>query len=154
MTNDNHFLGRFEIVGISEAKKNEASIAVTFEVDHNGILSVSAQDLSSNVTNQITVRYNKGSLDLDNVIERRPDQSHMLLDDQNALSQNAKAAVSAYESLIQKSMSDRSDTALVPLEIAMARRQCNLAIMWMNASPDEVRPDVRSLGLARGCVES
>ncbi|KAH6923645.1 hypothetical protein HPB50_004322 [Hyalomma asiaticum] len=47
MTKDNHRLSRFELTGIPPAPRGVPKIDVTFEIDHNGILSVSARDDST-----------------------------------------------------------------------------------------------------------
>jgi heat shock protein 5 len=44
MTQDNRKLGQFELTGIPPGPRGTPQISVTFEVDANGILSVSAED--------------------------------------------------------------------------------------------------------------
>merc|ERR1712113_1077533 len=44
MTKDNHLLGKFELTGIPPAPRGVPQIEVSFEVDANGILQVSAED--------------------------------------------------------------------------------------------------------------
>jgi len=44
MTKDNHLLGKFELAGIPPAARGVPQIEVSFEVDANGILTVSASD--------------------------------------------------------------------------------------------------------------
>ena len=44
MTKDNHMLGQFTLTGIPPAPRGTPQIEVTFEVDANGILAVSAED--------------------------------------------------------------------------------------------------------------
>merc|ERR1711924_246144 len=44
MTKDNHLLGKFELTGIPPAPRGVPQIEVTFEIDANGILQVSAED--------------------------------------------------------------------------------------------------------------
>jgi len=44
MTKDNHNLGKFELSGIREAPRGVPKIEVTFDIDANGILNVSAID--------------------------------------------------------------------------------------------------------------
>lgn len=44
MTKDNHLLGKFELTGIPPAPRNVPQIEVTFEIDTNGIMKVSAAD--------------------------------------------------------------------------------------------------------------
>jgi molecular chaperone DnaK (HSP70) len=44
MTKDNHQLGKFDLAGIPPAPRGVPQIAVTFEIDANGILNVNAKD--------------------------------------------------------------------------------------------------------------
>jgi len=47
MTKDNNLLGKFELSGIPPAPRGVPQIEVTFHVDQNGILQVSAKDLGT-----------------------------------------------------------------------------------------------------------
>jgi len=62
MTKDNHLLGKFELSGIPPAPRGVPQIAVTFDLDANSILHVSAQDKSTGKKNQITITNDKGRL--------------------------------------------------------------------------------------------
>jgi len=62
MTKDNHQLGKFELSGIPPAPRGVPQIEVTFEVDVNGILQVSAKDKGSGVAEKITITAEKGRL--------------------------------------------------------------------------------------------
>merc|ERR1712157_550984 len=55
MTKDNHLLGKFELGGIPPAPRGVPQIEVTFEVDANGILQVSAEDKGTGKKEQITI---------------------------------------------------------------------------------------------------
>ncbi len=52
---DNRVLGRFHLEGIRPAPRGEPQIEVTFDIDANGILNVSAKDSGSGATQQITI---------------------------------------------------------------------------------------------------
>merc|ERR1712226_526615 len=62
MTRDNHSLGKFDLTGIPPAPRSVPQIEVTFDIDANGILNVSAQDKSTGKSNQITITNEKGRL--------------------------------------------------------------------------------------------
>merc|ERR1719473_137976 len=62
MTKDNNLLGKFHLDGIPPAPRGVPQITVTFDVDANGILNVSAEDKSSGKRNQITITNEKGRL--------------------------------------------------------------------------------------------
>lgn len=62
MTKDNNLLGKFELSGIPPAPRGVPQIEVTFDIDANGILNVSAQDKSTGKQNKITITNDKGRL--------------------------------------------------------------------------------------------
>lgn len=62
MTKDNNLLGKFELVGLPPAPRGVPQIEVTFDVDANGILNVSAVDKSTGKENKITITNDKGRL--------------------------------------------------------------------------------------------
>merc|ERR1711992_455032 len=62
MTKDNHLLGKFELSGIPPAPRGVPQIEVSFDIDANGILNVSAADKSTGKSNKITITNDKGRL--------------------------------------------------------------------------------------------
>merc|ERR1719217_1250459 len=62
MTKDNHLLGKFELNGIPPAPRGVPQIEVTFEIDANGVLQVSAEDTGAGKTEKITITAEKGRL--------------------------------------------------------------------------------------------
>jgi len=62
MTKDNHLLGKFDLTGIPAAPRGVPQIEVTFEIDANGILSVSAQDKGTGKSEKIVITNEKGRL--------------------------------------------------------------------------------------------
>ena len=71
MTKDNNLLGRFELSGIPPAPRGVPKIKVSFDIDANGILNVSAKDESTGRTNAITITNDSGRLskaDIDRMV--------------------------------------------------------------------------------------
>merc|ERR1712107_428809 len=62
MTKDNHILGKFELTGLPPAPRGTPQIEVTFEIDANGILQVSAEDKGTGKAEKITITAEKGRL--------------------------------------------------------------------------------------------
>jgi len=61
-TKDNNLLGKFELTGIPPAPRGVPQIEVTFDIDANGILNVSAVEKGTGKTNKITITNDKGRL--------------------------------------------------------------------------------------------
>jgi len=62
MTRDNNLLGKFELSGIPPMPRGKPQVEVTFDIDANGILQVSALDKTTGKTNKITITNDKGRL--------------------------------------------------------------------------------------------
>ncbi|TRY74520.1 hypothetical protein TCAL_00753 [Tigriopus californicus] len=67
MTKDNHLLGSFDLTGIPPAARGVPQIEVTFEIDANGILQVSAKDKGTNNENKITITNDNNRLTEDEI---------------------------------------------------------------------------------------
>merc|ERR1739847_148021 len=62
MTRDNHMLGKFDLTGIPPAPRGVPQIEVTFEIDANGILQVSAEDKGTGNKEKITITNDQNRL--------------------------------------------------------------------------------------------
>ena len=62
MTQDNHKLGTFNLDGIAPAARGVPQIEVSFDLDTNGILTVTAQDKGTGKASNITISNEKGRL--------------------------------------------------------------------------------------------
>ncbi|KAI9915402.1 hypothetical protein PsorP6_008122 [Peronosclerospora sorghi] len=67
MTKDNRLLGKFELTGLPPAPRGVPQIEVTFEIDANGILQVSAEDKGTGKAEKITITAEKGRLSQDEI---------------------------------------------------------------------------------------
>merc|ERR1712002_603051 len=67
MTRDNNLLGKFELTGIPPAPRGVPQIEVTFDMDANGILNVSALEKTSGKQNKITITNDKGRLSKEDI---------------------------------------------------------------------------------------
>merc|ERR1719351_546246 len=67
MTKDNSILGKFELTGLPPAPRGVPQIEVTFDIDANGILNVSASDKSTGKQNKITITNDKGRLSKEDI---------------------------------------------------------------------------------------
>ncbi|CAH8478917.1 unnamed protein product [Schistosoma curassoni] len=67
MTKFNHFLGKFDLTGIPPALRGVPQIEVTFEIDVNGILRVSAEDKGTGSKNKIEINKDQHRLDAEEI---------------------------------------------------------------------------------------
>lgn len=61
-TKDNNLLGTFELTGIAKAPRGTAQIEVSFDIDANGMLTVTAEDITTGNTQMLSVKNDKGRL--------------------------------------------------------------------------------------------
>merc|ERR1712047_166125 len=82
MTKDNHSLGKFDLTGIPPAPRGVPQIEVTFDIDANGILNVSATDKSTGKENKITITNDKGRLSKEEIERMVSDAEKFKADDE------------------------------------------------------------------------
>jgi len=67
MTKDCNLLGKFNLEGIPPAPRGQPQIEVTFDIDANGILNVTAVEKGTGKTNHITITNEKGRLSKEDI---------------------------------------------------------------------------------------
>merc|ERR1712129_26321 len=107
MTKDNHVLGKFELTGIPPAPRGVPQIEVSFEVDANGILQVSAEDKGTGKSEKITITAEKGRLSEDE-IERMVREAEEYADDDKKVKEriDAKNGLESYLYNLKNTLND------------------------------------------------
>ena len=82
MAADNKTLGQFDLVGIPPAPRGVPQIEVTFDIDANGIVNVSAKDKATNTEQKVTIQSSGGLSDADIEQMVRDAESHAESDKQ------------------------------------------------------------------------
>lgn len=90
MTKDNNHLGKFELNGIPPAPRGVPQIEVTFEVDANGIMKVSASDRGTGKSESITITNEKGRLSQED-IDRMIKEAEMYAEEDAAVQKKIEA---------------------------------------------------------------
>ncbi|OTF72857.1 Group 28 mite allergen-like protein (Heat shock protein 70), partial [Euroglyphus maynei] len=109
MTKDNNRLGTFDLTGIPPAPRGVPQIEVTFDVDANGILNVSAVDKSTGRQNKITITNDKGRLskaDIEKMV-REAEQYHEE-DERQRERISAKNQLEAYAFQLKSTMEEEA----------------------------------------------
>ncbi|ORX82503.1 hsp71-like protein [Anaeromyces robustus] len=107
LTKDNNLLGKFELTGIPPAPRGVPQIEVTFDVDANGILNVSALDKTTGKSNKITITNDKGRLSKEE-IERMVNDAEKYKAEDEAVAQRvqAKNGLESYAYNLRNSIQD------------------------------------------------
>jgi len=136
LTRDNRLLGQFELSGFPPMPKGSAQIEVTFDIDANGILAVSAREHTSGVNAKITIT-NSDKLNQDEIERLVREAEDYRREDEKALAKlQARAALEGYIYSIRKELKERGD------EIEDAHRDeidkaLELVDDWLDSDADE-----------------
>eukprot|EP00911_Craspedida_sp_UC1_P002592 UC1_evm1s1920 len=90
MTKDNHLLGKFDLQGIPPAPRGQPQIEVTFEIDVNGILRVSAEDKGSGSKESIEITNDQNRLTPED-IERMVNDAEKFADEDKKVKERVEA---------------------------------------------------------------
>lgn len=107
MTKDNNKLGTFELSGIAPAPRGVPQIEISYDIDANGILNVTAVDKANNHTNNITITNDKGRLSKEQ-IEEMVKNAEKFKDDDEKIKQRIESK-SQLEGIIYSSKSIYAD---------------------------------------------
>jgi len=136
MTKDNNLLGKFELTGIPPAPRGVPQIEVTFDVDANGILNVSAVDKSTGKENKITITNDKGRLSKEE-IERMVQEAEKYKNDDDAQREriSAKNALESYCFNMKSTVEDdKVKDKLSESERKSIAEACDNAIKWLDSN--------------------
>ena len=125
MARDNRLLGEFNLEGIPAAPRGVPQIEVTFDIDQNGILNVSAKDLGTNKEASVRIEESSG-LSEDEIGSMRDDAEQHAEDDRKAIElvearNQADQLCYQIEKTISENAETLSDGDKEPLEEAIAR---------------------------------
>jgi molecular chaperone DnaK len=111
MANDNKTLGNFQLDGIAPARRGVPQIEVTFDIDVNGIVKVSAKDKGTNKEQHITIQNSNGLSDdeIDRMVKEA--EAHKAEDDKHKEDIETKNKAIAYIAQIDETL--KSDNANV-----------------------------------------
>merc|ERR1712173_26123 len=136
MTRDNHSLGKFDLTNIPPAPRGVPQIEVTFDVDSNGILNVSALEKGSGKAEKITITNDKGRLSKEEIDKMVADAEKFKGEDDKQ--KERIAAKNGLESFIfnLKSSLDNEEvkSKLSSDELSGAHTALNEALNWMDSN--------------------
>jgi heat shock protein 1/8 len=136
MTKDNNLLGKFELTGIPPAPRGVPQIEVTFDIDANGILNVTALEKSTNKENKITITNDKGRLSKEE-IERMVNEAEKYRseDEKQKETISAKNALESYCFNMKATMEDdKLKDKLAESDKKTIMDKCSETIKWLDAN--------------------
>jgi len=136
MTKDNNLLGKFELTGIPPAPRGVPQIEVTFDIDANGILNVSAVDKSTGRQNKITITNDKGRLSKED-IERMVKEAEQYKNEDDTQRERitAKNALESYAFNMKSTVEDEKlKDKLSEPDRKTIMDKCSEIIRWLDAN--------------------
>ncbi|XP_030753769.1 heat shock protein 68-like [Sitophilus oryzae] len=134
MTKDNNLLGTFDLTGIPPAPRGVPKIDVTFDLDANGILNVSAKDTSSGNTRNITIKNDKGRLsqaDIDRMLSEA--ERYKEEDEKQKQKVASRNQLEAYIFQLKQAVQECGDK-LSSEDKATVERECDAALKWLDSN--------------------
>jgi L1 cell adhesion molecule like protein len=133
-TKDNNLLGKFELSGIPPAPRGVPQIEVTFDIDANGILNVSALEKGTGKTQKITITNDKGRLSQED-IERMVSEAEKFKeeDEKEASRIAAKNQLESYAYSVKNTSSEKSfEEKVEASEREQLTKACDETIAWLD----------------------
>ncbi|PNW86294.1 hypothetical protein CHLRE_02g080600v5 [Chlamydomonas reinhardtii] len=137
LTKDNHKLGQFDLNGIPPAPRGTPQIEVTFEVDANGILTVSAQDKGTGKKEKITITAEKGRLSQDD-IERMVKEAEEFAEQDKAVKAkiDARNQLETYCYNMKNTVEDKMKDKIEEEDKEKITAAVKEALEWLDENPD------------------
>merc|ERR1719219_1792888 len=134
MTMHNHQLGHFTLQGIPPAPRGTPQIEVTFDVDANGILNVSAVEKAGGKTEKITITNDKGRLSKEEIEKMVQESEKFKADDEKQKERiDAKNGLESYCFNIKSTLEDNSTKEKISDEDrTLILEKCNETIAWLD----------------------
>jgi heat shock protein 1/8 len=164
-TRDNNLLGKFELSGIPPAPRGVPQVEVTFDIDANGILNVSASDKTTGKSSRITITNDKGRLskeEIERMVEEAEKYKGMsslclipapsltidccLGEDEAAAARIAsKNGLESYSYNLRNSIKDEKlADKFDPADKAKLESAVNETIAWLDASQEASKEEYES----------
>ena len=146
MTKDNRPLGKFELTGIPPAPRGVPQIEVTFEIDVNGILQVSAADKGTGKSEKITLTAEKGRLSQED-IDRMVEEAKEYADEDRKVKErvDSRNALESYLFNMKNTLDDESRNLsenLAAHDLKDLTDVIEEAMDWMDENPEAEKDEI------------
>ena len=138
MTRNNHKLAEFNLSGIPPAPRGVPQIEVTFDIDADGILHVTAEDKSTNIKQSIDIR-DSGRLSSEDIKKMTEEQNKIKEEDERMFQRvQAKNQLESQCYSFRNSMDDENiKSKLDENDLETINNKLDEVINWLDEHPDE-----------------
>ncbi|KAH3758540.1 heat-shock protein 70 [Pelomyxa schiedti] len=144
MTKDNHLLGKFDLTGIAPAPRGTPQIEVTFEVDVNGILTVTAMDKDSGNKESVVITSDKGRL-TEEQIKRMVEEAKEREEEDRLVKEkvDARNQLESYAYQVRNAVNDEEGLAgkITEEDKEEILAAVNETLDWLDVSHDPAKED-------------
>jgi L1 cell adhesion molecule like protein len=132
-TKDNHLLGKFDLNGIPPAPRGVPQIEVTFDIDANGILSVSAVEKGTGKKESITITNEKGRMTKDEIEKMvKEAEEYKEEDTKNRERIEARSELEGYLYNTRNTVVDNSEVKLEEKEKVKVKKAVEEGLKWLD----------------------
>ena len=145
-TKDNNLMGKFELSGIPPAPRGVPQIEVTFDLDANGIMNVSALEKGTGKTNKIVITNDKGRLSKEE-IERMLSEAEKYKAEDEAESQRiqAKNALESYAYSLKNTINDsKVDEKIEKSDKEKLQGEIDKTVSWLDDNQTATKEEYES----------
>lgn len=145
-TKDNNLLGKFELTGIPPAPRGVPQIEVTFDVDANGILNVSALDKTTGKSNKITITNDKGRLSKEEIERMVNEAEKYKAEDEAAAARiQARNGLESYAYNLRNTLQEEKVASkLEAADKEKLEKAVNETIQWLENSQEASKEEYES----------
>jgi heat shock 70kDa protein 1/2/6/8 len=131
-TKDNNLLGKFELTGIPPAPRGVPQIEVTFDVDANGIMNVSAVEKGTGKSNKIVITNDKGRLSKEEIERMLAEAEKYKAEDEAEASRiQAKNGLESYAYSLKNTLSE-GKLSINPPDQEKLQAEIDKTIQWLD----------------------
>jgi len=146
LATDNHVLGKFDLTGIPPAPRGVPQIEVTFQIDVNGILKVSAKDKGTGNEEKITISNDQNRLTPEDV-ERMVKDAEKFKDEDDKMKAkvDAKIELEAYAYSLKNQMKDKTKLGgkLSEKDTGTLEKALDGTISWLDTHAEATVGDIQ-----------
>ncbi|KAI9725513.1 MAG: 70-kilodalton heat shock protein [Chrysothrix sp. TS-e1954] len=145
-TKDNNLMGKFELSGIPPAPRGVPQIEVTFDMDANGIMNVSALEKGTGKTNKITITNDKGRLSKEEIERMLSDaEKYKEEDEAEAARISAKNGLESYAYSLKNTLSDsKVDEKLEAGDKEKLQGEIEKTVQWLDDNQQATKDEYES----------
>jgi heat shock 70kDa protein 1/2/6/8 len=145
-TKDNNLLGKFELTGIPPAPRGVPQIEVTFDMDANGIMNVSALEKGTGKTNKIVITNDKGRLSKDEIERMLAEaEKYKAEDEAEAARIQAKNGLESYAYSLKNTLADsKVDEKLDAADKEKLKAEIDKTVAWLDDNQQATKDEYES----------